>query len=62
MENMFSHSVFNQDISDWNIESVTDTTDIFKVSEYRGSLYKWSVQKTNKGVLGYIPIGLLMSI
>jgi hypothetical protein len=38
MREMFYESEFNGDISNWNISSDTDTTDMFTNSKYTGKI------------------------
>ena len=43
MSHMFESSVFNGDISDWNVSRVVDMDMMFAKSKFSGDLSKWDV-------------------
>ena len=45
MEYMFSYSVFNGDISDWDVSNVTDMRWMFVKSQFTNDISKWKVRK-----------------
>jgi len=58
MKNMFSGAIsFDQDISSWQIDSLTDATGMFdnsgmSTANYDELLKSWDTQAGNKGVTG----------
>ena len=40
---MFAHSIFNQDISNWNVSNVTDMGTLFFKSEFNQNITGWDV-------------------
>ena len=43
MNNMFSNSEFNGELSEWNVSQVENMNYIFSKSKFRGDLSKWDV-------------------
>lgn len=48
MNGMFWCSVFNGDISDWDVSNVTDMSQMFKKSNFKKNISKWDVRKVIK--------------
>ena len=42
---MFSHSQFNGDISNWDVSNVTDMDHMFSHSQFHGDIRKWNLTK-----------------
>ena len=40
---MFAYSIFNGDISKWNMKSATDISEMFMGSEFDGYINDWNV-------------------
>jgi hypothetical protein len=52
MQGMFAESIFNGDISNWNVSNVTDMDYMFERSQFNGDISKWNVSKVkNKKVI-----------
>jgi surface protein len=43
MKEMFTHSTFSSDISNWNVSSVTDMTKMLGGTSFDGDISKWDV-------------------
>ena len=43
MSEMFSHSKFNGDISNWDVSNVTNMSEMFEYSQFNGDISKWDV-------------------
>jgi hypothetical protein len=44
MDKMFSKSMFNQDISNWNMSSVKEISQMFSFSAFNQNVSKWNIK------------------
>ena len=42
---MFSDSKFDSDISDWNVNNVTDISYMFQFNQFNGDISGWDISK-----------------
>ena len=57
MSYMFSHSEFNQDISNWNIKNVTNMDYMFYGSHFNQDISNWNIKNVTNmdGMFKYCP-------
>jgi surface protein len=48
MKEMFYHSKFNGDISNWDVSNVINTEHMFQESEFNQNISKWNLKKIQK--------------
>jgi surface protein len=48
MYGMFEFSVFNKDISQWDVSNVTDMETMFKHSKFNKDISQWDIKKANR--------------